>query len=75
MLFSYFIVPTGSHGGQALIRGNLYISDADSAKQHVQTVAAPGLVGPDLDVILQDARGNEIWRGPYQGGSSTRRDT
>ena len=37
-------------------------------KQHVQTVAAHGVVAtPGLEVILHDGTGKEIWRGPYLG--------
>jgi hypothetical protein len=70
VLFSYLIVPGGGHDGQALVRGNLYVADIETAKRHVQTVLAPGIVaGPGLEVILQDGGGTEIWRGPYLGGA------
>jgi hypothetical protein len=71
MVFSYQIVPSGGHTGQALATGNLYIADAESAKRHVQTVTVPGLsANPGLEVILKDARGTEIWRGPYLGSAA-----
>ena len=41
LTFSYQIVPSG--GGKPLTRGTLYIADVESAKRHVQTVAAPGV--------------------------------
>ena len=51
-----------------LATGSLYIADLESAKRHVQTVLAPGVVAePGLEVILQDVLGAEIWRGPYLG--------
>jgi hypothetical protein len=66
LMFSYQIVP--SSGGQALTRGTLYIADVESAKLHVQTVAAHGVVAePGMEVILLDFLGSEIWRGPYLG--------
>ena len=66
LTFSYQIVPSG--GGKPLTRGSLYIADVESAKRHVQTVAAPGVVAePGMEVILQDFMGSEIWRGPYLG--------
>jgi len=42
LTFSYQIVP--GDGGQTLTRGTLYIADVESAKVHVQTVSAPGVV-------------------------------
>ena len=54
--------------GSGLVHGNLYAADIESAKRHAPTVFAPGVVmRPGLGVILQDARGREIWRGPYLG--------
>jgi hypothetical protein len=68
IVFGYRIVAKGGDVGQALITGTLYIKDVESAKQHVQTVAAPGVVPQSgLEVILQDLLGSEIWRGPYLG--------
>ena len=65
LTFRYQIVPSD---GQPLTTGSLYIADVQRAKQHVQTVAAPGVVvAPGTEVILQDMLGNEIWRGPYLG--------
>ena len=70
MLFSYLIVPGSGHEEQALVRGNLYVADIETAKRHVQTVLAPGLVArAGLEVILQDGGGTEIWRGPYLGSA------
>jgi hypothetical protein len=71
MVFSYYIVPSGGDVRQALINGNLYAADVESAKRHVQTVTAHGVVpGPGLEVILLDSRGVEIWRGPYFGSTN-----
>ena len=68
VIFSYPIVPNGGYMGQALITGTLYTYDVDAAKQHVQTVGAPGVVPQaGLEVILQDTMGSEVWRGPYLG--------
>lgn len=67
MVFSYLIIPSAGTG-QALVTGSLYAADIESAKQHVQTVAAHGVVAtPGLEVILHDGTGKEIWRGPYLG--------
>ena len=69
MVFTYYIVPAGGHAGQELVSRSLYIGDIESAKRHVQTVTAHGVVAkPGLEVILQDGTGREIWRGPYLGG-------
>jgi predicted acyltransferase len=71
--FSYQII-LGGGTGQALVSGSVYIADVESAKRHVQTVTAPGanIVGrSDLDVILRDSTGSEIWRGPYLGETAT----
>jgi hypothetical protein len=49
-------------------RSKLKSRHAESAKRHAPTVFAPGVVmRPGLEVILRDARGREIWRGPYLG--------
>jgi hypothetical protein len=59
-----------------LATGGLYIADLESAKRHVQTVTAPGVVAePRLEVILQDLRvGNSgvarIWGAPKGPSSS-----
>jgi len=68
MVFKYRIIPKGGGAGQVLVNGSLYTTDIESAKRHVQTVSAYG-VSPqsDLEVILLDGRGTEIWRGPYLG--------
>ena len=69
MFFTYYIVPAGGHAGQRLVSGSLYVSDIESAKQHVQNVSAHGVVPqPGLEVVLLDNRDVEIWRGPYLGG-------
>jgi hypothetical protein len=66
--FSYQIVPPGGYKGQAVSTGNLYIADVESAKRYVQTVAVPNLADAcDLEVVLQNTDGSEIWRGPYLG--------
>jgi len=68
MVFSYYIVPSGGEIGQTLIRGALYTHDVAAAKQHAETVSAPGVVATaGFEVILHDATGAEIWRGPYRG--------
>ncbi len=71
MLFSYRIVSGGSHRGHVLATGSLYIADVESAKRHVQTVTAHGIVAESgVEVILQDVMGTEIWRGPYFGSAN-----
>jgi hypothetical protein len=73
LIFIYHVVPQGGTEGQALVVGNLYVSDVETAIGYVQTVTAPQLAGKaGLEIILQDARGNEVWRGRYRG--NTRRD-
>ena len=69
ILFSYQIVPSGGSKEHALARGTLYIADVQKAKRYVQTVAAPNLAADasDLEVILLDHMGSQIWRGPYLG--------
>ena len=68
MVFTYYIVPSGEGVRQALVKGSLYTSDVESAKQHVQNVSAHGVVPqPGLEAVLLDSRGVEIWRGPYLG--------
>ena len=68
ILFSYQIVPAGGYKEQAVSTGNLYIAGVESAKLYVQTVPAPNLADlSDLEVILLDHMGSEIWRGPYLG--------
>jgi hypothetical protein len=70
MIFNYCIVPSGGDVRQALINGNLYTADIESAKRHVQTVSAPGVVPQaGLEVILLDGNRREIWRGTYLGGA------
>ena len=67
-VFSYQIVPPGGYKGQAVSTGNLYIAGVESAKLYVQTVPAPNLADlSNLEVILLDHMGSEIWRGPYLG--------
>ena len=71
VIFSYRIVPSGGDTAQALITGTVYIGDVESAKRHVQTVNAPGVVPQSgLEVILQDMLGSEIWRGAYLGSAN-----
>ena len=64
--FSYDIVPRGRRQGAPLTRGYLYVADLESAKRLVQRVNVRNLNGQsDLEVILRNPLGNEIWRGPY----------
>jgi len=73
LIFIYHIIPLGGTEGQALVAGNLYVNDAVTAIGYIQTVTAPQLAGKSgLEIILQDARGNEVWRGRYRGNA--RRD-
>ena len=66
--FSYVIVPRGQRQGAPLTRGYLYVADLESAKRLVQRGNVRSLDGKsDLEVILHDQLGNEIWRGPYLG--------
>jgi hypothetical protein len=68
MFFSYLIVPKGDQAGQALTGGHLSIGNLEKAKRHVQTVPAPNVAQHgELEVILLDHAGLEIWRGPYLG--------
>ena len=70
-LFGYDIIPRGQRMGQSLIMGNLFITDFESAKRYVQTVTVHDLQGQsDLEVILRDMQGKELWRGPYLGNGS-----
>ena len=42
--------------------------NSEAAKRYVQTVKAPNLSGRrDLEVILKDSQGKELWRGTYIG--------
>ena len=75
LIFIYHIVPQGGTAGQALVVGHLIVSSSETAKSYVQIVTAPQLVGKsDLEIILQDIRGVEIWRGPYLGNGSSSAD-
>ncbi|HET9848456.1 MAG TPA: hypothetical protein VFR68_07875 [Candidatus Dormibacteraeota bacterium] len=65
MLFTYSIVPRGGGEANALVRGNLSAPNLHAAKRCVQTVNAPNIRGRKDLVILTDAQGKEIWRGPY----------
>jgi hypothetical protein len=68
VIFAYHIVPRGGHMRQALESGFCTAPDVEVAKRQVQTVRAPSVAGKSgLEVILQDRRGTEIWRGPYLG--------
>jgi hypothetical protein len=69
--FSYDIVSRGQHPGAPLTRGYLFVADLESAKRLVQGVNVRNLNGQsDLEVILCDQMGNEIWRGPYLRSSN-----
>jgi hypothetical protein len=62
--FSYHIVPNGGTREQAPVNGRLYAGSLETAKKHVQTVRAPKVAGrSDLEAILRDLLGNEIWSG------------
>lgn len=68
MLFIYYIAPSGGNSTDALVWANLSAPNVDAAKRYAQTVRVPGLKGSgDLEVILHDAQGREVWRGPYSG--------
>ena len=68
VFFAYHIVPSGGHMRQALERGTCTAPDVELANRQGQTVRAPSVAGKTgLEVILQDSRGAEIWRGPYLG--------
>ena len=70
MVFTYYIVPGGEGVRPALVKGSLYTADVESAKRHVRTVSAHrALPQSGLEVILQDAKGTEIWRGSYLGSA------
>ena len=65
------LFPAASAWVQSLIMGNLFITDFESAKRYVQTVTVHDLQGQsDLEVILRDMQGKELWRGPYLGNGS-----
>jgi hypothetical protein len=69
-LFFYQIV---SEDGQPIVNGNCYISDFEAAKHHIETVSARKLAGKsNLEAILKDITGHEIWRGSSPGSE---RDT
>ena len=66
MLFTYCIVPKGGREADALAQGNLSAPNLHTAKHYVQTVNPPNVRGhKESVVILTDAQGKEIWRGPY----------
>jgi hypothetical protein len=68
VFFAYHIVPKGGQMRQALERGTCTAPDIQLAMRQVQTVRAPSVAGKSgLEVVLQDSRGAEIWRGPYLG--------
>ena len=69
ILFNYDIVRRDQSVGQPLMRGSLYVRDVESARLHAQTARVPGLSEQpaELQVILRDHQGLEIWRGPYLG--------
>ena len=63
MLFIYYIVPAGGGSGDALVRGNLWTANVETAKQYVPGVTAPNVKDRSgLEVILQDQQGNEVFR-------------
>jgi hypothetical protein len=68
VLFTYSIVPKGGSDKDALVRGTLYAPNLDAAKRYVPTVNPATVSGrTDLEVILNDSKGQELWRGPYLG--------
>lgn len=68
MVFTYRIVPAGGNARQAMLVRALSAANLEKAKQYVQTVAAPEVAGNvDLEVIVEDDKGVELWRGPYLG--------
>ena len=70
MFFIYYIVPAGCDERDALAQGNLMTASVAAATQYVQGVTAPDVQGRSrLEVILQDGRGNEIFRCPHQGSA------
>jgi hypothetical protein len=70
LFFIYYIVPAGGGEGDALAWGNLMTANVEAATQYVEGVTAPNMQGRSgLEVILQDARGNEIFRCRHQAGS------
>jgi hypothetical protein len=63
LFFIYYIVPAGSDERDALAQGNLMTASMAAATQYVQGVTAPSVKDRSgLEVILQDVRGNEIFR-------------
>jgi len=65
LFFTYQIVDEDQ---QPLVNGSLYIGSLDSAKRHLQRVSAPNVAGKsNLEVVLKDLAGHEVWRGPYLG--------
>ncbi len=70
LFFIYYIVPAGCDDRDALAQGNLMTASVAAATQYVQGVTAPDVQGRSgLEVILQDGRGNEIFRCPHQGSA------
>jgi len=68
VLFTYSIVPKGGTERDALVRGTLYASNLNAAKRYVPTATSISVSGrADLEVVLSDSNGNEVWRGPYKG--------
>ena len=67
LVFSYQIVPK-DNPTKVLVNGALWVSSVDAAKRYVQSARSSIVAGrSDLEVILRDSRGSEIWRGPYLG--------
>ena len=70
MFFIYYIVPAGCDERDALAQGNLMTASVAAATQYVQGVTAPDVQGRSgLEVILQDGRGNEIFRCRHRGSA------
>jgi len=70
LFFIYYIVPAGCDERDALAQGNLMTASVATATQYVQGVTAPSVKDRSgLEVILQDVRGNEIFRCRHQTGS------
>jgi hypothetical protein len=68
LVFIYYIVPAGGGEEDALVRANLMTASVAAATEYVKGVTAPNVQGrTDLEVILQDGRGNEIFRCRHRG--------
>lgn len=70
VLFTYCIGPRGGGEADALVRGNLLTATVEAAKRYVQGMTAPTVKGrSDLEVILLDTHGKEVFRCPHKGSS------